>query len=105
MGLSNFLLSDYRELMTYSDQVKKYGLTKMAPLIITCSITGGQHGKEANPNLPETPQEQAQSTYDAYNAGASLVHIHRRQPENPALDSKKAEEYLLGPGKMSGDYY
>ena len=94
MALSNFLLSDYRDLMTYSDQVKKYGLTKMAPLIITCSITGGQLGKEANPNLPETPQEQAQSTYDAYNAGASLVHVHRRQPENPALDSKKAEEYL-----------
>lgn len=94
MGLSNYLLGDYRELMTYSDQVKKYGLTKMAPLIITCSITGGQHGKEANPNLPESPEEQAQSTADAYNAGASLVHVHRRQPENPALDTKKAEEYL-----------
>ena len=94
MGLSNYLIGDYRELMTYSDQVKKYGLTKMSPLIITVSITGGQHGKEANPNLPESPEDQAQSTYEAYNAGASLVHVHRRSPENPAIDTKKTEEYV-----------
>jgi len=25
------------------------------PLIITAALTGGVHGKEANPNLPETP--------------------------------------------------
>ena len=94
MALSNFTVGEYRDLMTYSDQVKKYGLTKMSPLIITVSITGGQHGKEANPNLPETPEEQARSTLDAYNAGASLVHIHRRSPEDPATDTKKTEEYL-----------
>lgn len=94
MALSNFTVGEYRDLMTYSDQVKKYGLTKMSPLIITVSITGGQHGKEANPNLPETVDEQVQSTLDAYNAGASLVHIHRRSPEDPAIDTKKTEEYL-----------
>lgn len=92
--LSNYMVGDYRDLMSYSDMVKKYGLTKMSPLIITVSITGGQHGAEANPNLPEEPHAQAQSTLDAYNAGASLVHIHRRSPENPAIDTKKAEEYL-----------
>ena len=94
MALSNFTVGEYRDLMTYSDQVKKYGLTKMSPLIITVSITGGQHGKEANPNLPETVDEQVRSTLDAYNAGASLVHIHRRSPEDPAIDTKKTEEYL-----------
>lgn len=66
----------------------------MAPLIISCSITGAQHGKEANPNLPESAKDQAQSTADAYNAGASLVHVHRRSPENPAVDTKRTEEYL-----------
>lgn len=94
MALSNYLIGDYRELMTYSDQIKKYGLTKMSPLIITCSITGGQHGKEANPNLPEDPESQAQSTLDAYNAGACLVHAHRRDPQNPAFDTKNTEDYL-----------
>lgn len=92
--LKNYLLGDYRNLMDYAAQINRYGLSKMPPLIISCSITGGQHGAEANPNLPETPEAQAQSTYDAYNAGASLVHIHRRQPENLSLDSKRFEEYL-----------
>ncbi|MEM3004015.1 MAG: 3-keto-5-aminohexanoate cleavage protein, partial [Candidatus Bathyarchaeia archaeon] len=50
----------------------------MPPLIITCAITGGWQGKEANPNLPETPEEQAKSTFEAYEAGASIVHVHAR---------------------------
>lgn len=92
--LKNYLVGDYRNSMEYTEMIKKYGLSKMSPLIISCSITGGQHGAEANPNLPETPEAQAQSTYDAYNAGASLVHVHRRSPENLSLDTKKTEEYL-----------
>ncbi|MCK4818030.1 3-keto-5-aminohexanoate cleavage protein, partial [bacterium] len=52
--------------------------TGMPPVIITCAITGGVHGKEANPNLPETPDEQAQSIYEAYQAGATSVHVHAR---------------------------
>jgi 3-keto-5-aminohexanoate cleavage enzyme len=51
------------------------------PLIITCAITGGIQGKEANPNLPEEPEEQADQTYEAYKAGATMVHIHARNPE------------------------
>ncbi|MEM3017749.1 MAG: 3-keto-5-aminohexanoate cleavage protein, partial [Candidatus Bathyarchaeia archaeon] len=53
----------------------------MPPLIITCAITGGWQGKEANPNLPETPEEQAKSTFEAYEAGASIVHVHARDPK------------------------
>lgn len=51
------------------------------PLIITVAVNGGVQGKEANENIPETPDEIAESTYDAYNAGASIVHIHGRNPE------------------------
>lgn len=93
-NLKNYLLGDYREVMSYAEQMSKYGLSKMPPLIISCAITGGQHGAEANPNLPETAEAQVQSTYDAYNAGASLVHIHRRDPKNLSVDTKKSEEYL-----------
>jgi len=50
----------------------------MPPLIISVAVTGGGVGKETNPNIPETPEEQAQHTLDAYNAGASAVHIHAR---------------------------
>lgn len=56
------------------------------PLIITVAITGGIHGKEVNPNLPETPEEQAMSTFEAYEAGASLVHVHARDPEKGYAD-------------------
>lgn len=51
------------------------------PLILTCAITGGIQGKEANPNLPEEPEEQADQAFEAYKAGASMVHIHARNPE------------------------
>jgi 3-keto-5-aminohexanoate cleavage enzyme len=52
----------------------------MEKLIITAAITGGA-SPEGNPYLPKTPKEQIQAAVDAYNAGASVVHIHARNPE------------------------
>lgn len=51
-------------------------------LIITVSPTGAFQGKEANPALPEAPEEVAQAVYDAWNEGASIAHIHARDREN-----------------------
>lgn len=70
------------------------GLSDFPPLIITCAITGGLHGAESNPNLPEDLKAQAQSAYDAYNAGASMIHIHRRDPNNLAVMTSKSEDFL-----------
>jgi len=53
----------------------------MKKLIITDAITGGMHGKEANPNLPEQPEEQIEQTIEAWKAGASIVHIHARDKD------------------------
>jgi 3-keto-5-aminohexanoate cleavage enzyme len=50
------------------------------PLIITAALTGGVHGKEANPNLPETPEEIGRAAAAAEDAGAAVVHLHARQP-------------------------
>jgi 3-keto-5-aminohexanoate cleavage enzyme len=50
-------------------------------LIITVAPTGAFQGKEANPNLPLQPEEIAQSTFEAWNEGASIVHIHAREPQ------------------------
>lgn len=50
-------------------------------VIITAAITGGIHGKWANPNIPEQPEEQAQAALDCYNAGASVLHLHVRGPD------------------------
>jgi 3-keto-5-aminohexanoate cleavage enzyme len=59
----------------------------MEKLIITVAITGGG-SPASNPYLPKTPKEQVGATIDAYNAGASIVHIHARNPETGAPDNK-----------------
>jgi len=61
----------------------------MEKLIITAALTGGIHGKEANPALPEQPDEIIQAAYDCYNAGASIVHIHARDKEGKQTASKE----------------
>ncbi len=49
-----------------------------SPAIITVAITGSQPGKDQNPAVPIAPAEQVESTHEAYEAGAALVHIHVR---------------------------
>jgi len=58
--------------------IVKTNLLSTDKVIVTVAITGGLHGKEANSNLPITAEEQAQAAYDAYNAGASIVHRQYR---------------------------
>jgi 3-keto-5-aminohexanoate cleavage enzyme len=50
------------------------------PLIVTAALTGGIHGKETNPNLPETPPEIGEAAAAALQAGAAVVHVHARRP-------------------------
>ncbi len=58
-----------------------------APLVIACAITGSVPRKKDNPAVPTTPAEQVESTHAAFEAGASLVHIHVRNPdESPSSD-------------------
>ncbi len=47
-------------------------------LIITVAPTSGIHGKETNPNLPESPDEIVEEVCRAREAGASIAHIHIR---------------------------
>lgn len=57
------------------------------PVIITVAITGAVPKKKDNPAVPVSPPEQIESTHEAYEAGASLVHIHVRNPdESPGSD-------------------
>jgi 3-keto-5-aminohexanoate cleavage enzyme len=51
------------------------------PVIITCALTGGIHGKEANPNLPEQPDEIVEQGVEAWHAGAAILHVHARNPD------------------------
>jgi uncharacterized protein (DUF849 family) len=57
------------------------------PVIITVAITGALPKKKDSPAVPVTPAEQVESTHAAYEAGAALVHIHVRNPdESPGSD-------------------
>ena len=60
------------------------------PCIITCAITGALPTKADNPAVPVTPSEQIESTHEAFEAGAALVHIHvRNDDQTPSSDPDK----------------
>jgi uncharacterized protein (DUF849 family) len=51
-------------------------------LIITCALTGSETYPTAYPYLPITPDQIADAAHGAYEAGASIVHVHARNPKN-----------------------
>lgn len=73
-------MSDYWNYANTYEYLERVG--KMPPMIICCACNGGIQGKEANDNLPETADEIADSVHGAYKAGATMVHIHARDPRN-----------------------
>jgi len=50
-------------------------------VIITCAVTGGIHTPTMSPHLPITASEIAEAAIGAAEAGASIVHLHARNPE------------------------
>ncbi len=65
-------------------------------VIITCAITGGIHTPSMSPYLPITPDEIAASAIEAADAGAAILHLHARDPENgaPASDPDLFAQFL-----------
>ncbi len=62
----------------------------MNPVVIAVAITGSVPRKRDNPAVPISPAEQIESTHEAYEAGASLVHIHvRNDDESPSSDPER----------------
>lgn len=59
----------------------------MDKLIVCAAVTGGEHGREVNPNIPYSPEEIAAAVIDAVDAGAAMCHVHVRHPDGrPAQD-------------------
>jgi len=59
----------------------------MRPVVVAVAITGSVPRKKDNPALPTTPAEQIESTHQAFEAGATIAHIHVRNPdESPSSD-------------------
>lgn len=67
------------------------------PCIITVAITGSLPRKEHNPAVPISAEEQIISTRKAFEAGASIVHIHvREKDQSPSSDPVKFKAVLEG---------
>lgn len=65
-------------------------------VIITCAVTGGIHTPTMSEHLPLTPNEIAQQAIEAAEAGASILHLHARDPNDgrPTPDPKVFMQFL-----------
>jgi 3-keto-5-aminohexanoate cleavage enzyme len=74
------------------------------PCIISVAITGSVPKKSDTPAVPVTVPEQVESTHQAYEAGAALVHVHVRDDnEAPSSDPDRFAAFLEGIRKHCPD--
>ncbi|MFT4117176.1 MAG: 3-keto-5-aminohexanoate cleavage protein [Bradyrhizobium sp.] len=73
-------------------------------VIISCAITGSIHTPSMSPHLPVTAEQIASSALEAADAGAAIVHLHARNPEDGRPDqSPEAFEPFLRVIKQSSN--
>ena len=70
----------------------------MSKIIITAALTGAIHTPTMSEYLPYKPDHLIDEGIRSYNAGASAVHVHARDPENgmPSSDGEIFKEILSG---------
>ena len=56
----------------------------MSKVIISCAVTGAIHTPSMSEFLPITPEQIAQSSIEAAEAGAAIIHLHARDPQTGA---------------------
>ena len=66
------------------------------PVIITCAVTGSIHTPTMSPHLPITPDQIATAAIDAAAAGAAVLHLHARDPNDgrPTADPDVFMQFL-----------
>jgi len=71
-------------------------MAKARKVIITCAITGSIHTPSMSPHIPVTPDEIATSAIAAAEAGATVLHLHARDPEDgrPSQDPALFQQFL-----------
>ena len=72
-------------------------------VIISCAITGAIHVPSLTPHLPVTPSQIAENAIGAAKAGAAIVHLHARDPEDgrPTPDPEVFAQFLPEIGATS----
>src|SRR5919206_2233781 len=61
-------------------------MAKARKVIITCAVTGSIHTPSMSPHLPITASEIADAAVGAAEAGAAIVHLHARNPQDGRPD-------------------
>jgi len=71
-------------------------MTAQRKVMITCAVTGAIHTPTMSPHLPVTPDEIADAAIGAAKAGAAIVHLHARMPEDgrPTQDPGMFKRFL-----------
>jgi 3-keto-5-aminohexanoate cleavage enzyme len=64
-------------------------MSAAAPVVVQCAVTGSaDRDDERRPNLPVTPEQVVDAAVGAWRAGASLLHLHAREPDGtPTQDA------------------
>jgi len=67
-------------------------------IVVTAAVTGGIHTPTMSPYLPVTPEQIIDDAVGAYEAGAAVVHIHARSPEEgkPTSDLEIIRKIVTG---------
>ena len=69
-----------------STPAKQSSAASSGKVIITCAVTGAIHTPSMSPHLPVTPDEIVHDAIGAAEAGASILHLHARDPANGKPD-------------------
>jgi uncharacterized protein (DUF849 family) len=73
-------------------------------VIVTCAVTGSIHTPSMSPHLPVTPQQIADAAVGAAEAGAAIVHLHARNPQDGRPDqSPEAFRAFVGDIRSRSD--
>ncbi|WP_448192271.1 3-keto-5-aminohexanoate cleavage protein [Azospirillum sp. sgz301742] len=65
-------------------------------VIVTCAVTGAIHTPSMSPHLPVTADEIAEAAISAAEAGATVIHLHARDPQTgrPSQDPELFAKFL-----------
>ncbi len=65
-------------------------------VIVSCAVTGSVHTPTMSPHLPLTPDQIAEQAIEAAQAGAAILHLHARDPQDgrPTADPKVFDQFV-----------
>ena len=74
----------------------------MSKIIISCAVPGSIHSPSMSPHLPVTPEQIAEQSIGAANAGAAILHLHARNPRTGRPSAAVADYMAFLPAIHAG---